>query len=981
MLSMIPRLFRHLRPPLDIVDSRPRASLVVPWDHHERAPPFPRLITPSVSPPIIRPWQHTRDIPPAAKRRRLSSTPSSSSILRASTSRQPSVAPALESSNRLFEFWDSLAVRYNKPLDEDDIVDLRDLALLKDRGVTRAAVGTYEIGSLTAPPVEDDAASHAGEAEEEEDEEGESVDESADELDLLAQAPPPPPVATKLEYYKRWVVPPADAANPEDLEAFREFEEAERQRRELGGLDVDYDDGPEDSGPPASFSSDPGPFSALTDLGDDKEEEPLDLLPPRRRSPNPPPKPRRKSRPPPKRGDSSSEDELAAWKIDDTPIPRRRSAPPSDVIDLTGLTPSSPVQPPPTHGRPLFRARSRARSKSKPPAPAPQKRPETPDPDPAPPSPIEPVQQLLTPPRSTSAPDSARPAQDANPLPRESPSPQFPKVRARYTPRPRPRTPSDDEDVPAGPSSRPFPAPFPIGPPKKAKKTPRRPRSEVEVVITTSSRKPGTSRGQPPAEPPQPPSTPPPKRKRAKGKAKVAEAQPSPPEDAPVASKPKRRSQSQPRAPSSRAKTPESPQPLSPSIPRGKKRRRVSSLSAMSDISPVRAQVASSPTHSVRSSLRGRNNFPAGSQDGYSSDIPPRISSDPPDVEDDEDEDPLLHLMPPVRAPSRARSSAPQIPLAPVYPHMAHPYASRHGDRTSFPASASGHGRNGSVPDARHMYSTPAPPLQDPQAQFMLAQAWHSLSYLMASGALPPPPPSGPGYSFPTVAPRPPYTPSHQRYRTRPAHGLDTPSSSSEAGPSRAGPAYATPTHHAHSYAHSHPHPAHGYSYGFGSGFSDGTLPPSSPISSLRSSPMLRPASVPPGQRSRSRGRRVSFRLDADDRPLPPPPPSRREEEEEEEEDADDDDDSEQGPHYARQAQPRPQARSKGKARAAFVPAEEEEESCDEDVPSSAYRNGRPLPVAARPPTPARGRAPQRAQTPAPPSYRDKGSSARGAQW
>ena len=43
---------------------------------------------------------------------------------------------------RMLQVWDNLAERYNKPLDEDDIVDLRDLSFLKDRGVTRAVVRT-----------------------------------------------------------------------------------------------------------------------------------------------------------------------------------------------------------------------------------------------------------------------------------------------------------------------------------------------------------------------------------------------------------------------------------------------------------------------------------------------------------------------------------------------------------------------------------------------------------------------------------------------------------------------------------------------------------------------------------------------------------------------------------------------------------------------------------------------------------------------
>lgn len=201
----------------------------------------------------------------------------------------------------------------------------------------------------------------------------------------------------------------------------------------------------------------------------------------------------------------------------------------------------------------------------------------------------------------------------------------------------------------------------------------------------------------------------------------------------------------------------------------------------------------------------------------------------------------------------------------------------------------------------------------------------------MASGALPT---SGyrPDISFPP-APWPPYTPSHQRHPTHPIHGLNTPSS--EAGPSRS--VYSTPTHH------SHPHP-----YAYDPGFSNGTLPPSSPMTSspATSSPPLRPASVPPGQRSRSRGRRVSFKLDGNDRPLPPTPPRRHAILESEHALA-------SGSHYA--SAKTSKGKWKGKARA--EPEEEDRSRESDDEP---------------PPAPPRGRASQRARTPGPPSQRDK---------
>ncbi|KAJ7109755.1 hypothetical protein C8R43DRAFT_1042902 [Mycena crocata] len=124
----------------------------------------------------------------------------------------------------------------------------------------------------------------------------------------------------------------------------------------------------------------------------------------------------------------------------------------------------------------------------------------------------------------------------------------------------------------------------------------------------------------------------------------------------------------------------------------------------------------------------------------------------------------------------------------------------------------------------------PPIPLQDPRAQFIISQAMqqamHQLSTL---------------FTAPWSAQ--PFTP--------PRH----PSSSRSANSSP----YSYPTT---------PHRPHSYPYVFNSGASVGTLPPSSPIDSspsLSSSPTRgsgagRRASLVP--RSRSRGRRVSFRLD-----------------------------------------------------------------------------------------------------------------------
>lgn len=76
----------------------------------------------------------------------------------------------------------------------------------------------------------------------------------------------------------------------------------------------------------------------------------------------------------------------------------------------------------------------------------------------------------------------------------------------------------------------------------------------------------------------------------------------------------------------------------------------------------------------------------------------------------------------------------------------------------------------------------------------------------------------------------------------------------------------------------SSPSRAHSY-YGYDASFSEGTLPPSSPPDSSSSPiPMPRASSLARG-RSKSRGRRVSFKLDGSDKPTVLTPPSVSEDE------------------------------------------------------------------------------------------------------
>ncbi|KAI0252001.1 hypothetical protein BJV78DRAFT_1206313, partial [Lactifluus subvellereus] len=87
---------------------------------HPASSPGPRHTT--------RPPDHPPEHPSPSKRQRHASTPSSSSSLPSTPSRDRSGVDfhqaRFESSMRLKDAWAQLAQRYARPLDEDDIIDL-----------------------------------------------------------------------------------------------------------------------------------------------------------------------------------------------------------------------------------------------------------------------------------------------------------------------------------------------------------------------------------------------------------------------------------------------------------------------------------------------------------------------------------------------------------------------------------------------------------------------------------------------------------------------------------------------------------------------------------------------------------------------------------------------------------------------------------------------------------------------------------------
>lgn len=202
-------------------------------------------ITPSTSPPasrapITQPLSRTSAPPP--KRPRHNSR-SSSSFGRASSS-SSSVAPdnafdlhsaRVESAERVREVWTHLAEKYSRPLDQDDILDLRTQSVIKDRGFLRAAKEQFEFGCFGDAPVSE---SEMPDVEAEADAE---QDDDFDELDILA---PEADISDELTA-ATLNVPPVRPMDPSDMADLNEFLELEKHRREMFG-DLDEEGEVED---------------------------------------------------------------------------------------------------------------------------------------------------------------------------------------------------------------------------------------------------------------------------------------------------------------------------------------------------------------------------------------------------------------------------------------------------------------------------------------------------------------------------------------------------------------------------------------------------------------------------------------------------------------------------------------------------------------------------------------------------------------
>ncbi|KAI0801878.1 hypothetical protein BC629DRAFT_1591549 [Irpex lacteus] len=787
------------------------------------------LITPSVSPPPSAVGRAKSSSRPPPKRPRINSLNSAGPSSRASSSSSKPIDPSRDeawraSSKRLIDVWDSLAERYNVPLDQDDIIDLRTVELVKDRGIVRSLKKGFDIGVFGAPEHEEGDAGASSEdgAFTEVDER----DEEVDEIDSFAQEPVVP-VKIELEKANRHV-PPFRAGNPDDANDLKEFLEAEERRRARDGEDEDEgSDGfelleifstseEEDTEGDSFYSAMGSRYKRVSSVHSSPiisqpipvfqriiTDDPLTAA-----------------------DEDTSEDEFAAWSDD-----AASARPPSRTYSDEGPSEHRPLAPP---------------SPRLPPSVIPSKpsvvlsrRPKSVQPSKRLPSPTSIHSrsrniQLQTPPLSHTA---------------SSVSTETPEVMsspARPTPyTSRPSSFSRSQSPLIASSSR---TSLPPQPASKRTKTPSVPGHVVEVLIPP--RLVGKSLSIKPAQRQNGQSEKGPARNAAaaaetsrsgpllrevahgKGKAKDIHQElslrdisddelPPPPKFKPAPKLPfDDISDTELPSPGKRTPAPRSPVQRTTTKPPRRKRKRSSTSSTALQTSPDQSPIAPSQTWRTPSEpARGKARHTSEEQEHTTS--------------DESEAEPIVRPRGHQRTvSSRSRSSVrssdrssmppPPVPYPPMFP--------------SYP------------PSQRHLPPPPLPPIQDPQAQYGFMQAVQYLSYYLAGTASQAPPPPD-HYNYPQAWPQ---TPKH---RSR-AHTRD---------PSSSPPRTSSP-----GVPSGYPTSGHRYSHSYDVGYSSGTSPPmsSSPIPSSPTTTYHHPTPAMP-QRSKSSGRRVSFKLDSDDETHP----------------------------------------------------------------------------------------------------------------
>ncbi len=206
-----------------------RLSMYSTQNSHPASSPGPRHVT--------RPLHYPSELPSPSKRPRLGSTPSSSSSrsLPSTPSRDRDsdfYQTRFESAMRLKDAWAQLAQRYARPLDEDDIIDLREEKLLKDCGVVRNIATQINFGDISIPDeLGNDASSDGGGLHSEDEDE-------LDEIDALSHGAR---VKNRLAAQLRRVKPIREL-DSEDESDLRDFLEAEERMREEDPRRVEEED-------------------------------------------------------------------------------------------------------------------------------------------------------------------------------------------------------------------------------------------------------------------------------------------------------------------------------------------------------------------------------------------------------------------------------------------------------------------------------------------------------------------------------------------------------------------------------------------------------------------------------------------------------------------------------------------------------------------------------------------------------------------
>ena len=227
---------------------------------------------------------------------------------------------------RLKDAWEQLAKRYSCPVDEDDIVDLRDVKLFKDRGVVRNLNGQINFGDISVPdgPGNDANSDDGGAHSEDEDD--------FDEIDTLSHGAR---AQNGLEAQLRRVKP-LRGLDSEDDDDLRDFLEAERRtREEFGPVDEDFSEdlgGLQDDVEDESSDLVDEVIEVLGSSDEECDERDLSRTFTRARDDDD--------------SENEDEDELGGWVDDESTaiyeVIRTPARPEDDIIEIFDTPPSSP---------------------------------------------------------------------------------------------------------------------------------------------------------------------------------------------------------------------------------------------------------------------------------------------------------------------------------------------------------------------------------------------------------------------------------------------------------------------------------------------------------------------------------------------------------------------------------------------------------------------------------------------------------------